>query len=324
MARIKYYYDTTTCRYEVAQTSLSKLLLKLFAFVALSLAVGAGLTWLYIHFAGSPQEQVLRKQNKELKLYYEMLDRRLEEANKMLSALQQRDDNIYRVVLEAEPIPTSVRKAGVGGTNRYADLLEKKLTYENLIVGTTEKLDKLKKQMYIQTKSYDEIIRLAKNKNEMLASVPAIQPVSNKQLKLLTSGFGKRIDPVYKTVKMHSGIDFSAPNGATVYATGKGVVKSAKYEPGYGNCVVMEHGFGYQTLYAHLSKINVKAGQHINRGDVVGLVGSTGKSTGPHLHYEVIKNGQKIDPINFFFNDLSPEQYQEMLHATTTSNLSFD
>jgi murein DD-endopeptidase MepM/ murein hydrolase activator NlpD len=324
MARIKYYYDTATCRYEVAKTPPGKLVLRMMTFMAMSLIAGACITWLYINFAGSPQEKVLKRQNKELKLYYEMLDKQVDEASKMLSALQHRDDNIYRVILEAEPIPASIRKAGIGGASRYAELLEKNLSYENLIVGTTEKLDKLKKQMYIQTKSYDEIIKLSKNKNEMLSSVPAIQPVSNKQLKLLTSGFGKRIDPVYKTVKMHSGIDFSAPSGTKIYATGKGEVKSARFESGYGNCVVIDHGFGYQTRYAHMSKINVKKGQRIRRGDILGFVGSTGKSTGPHLHYEVVKNGQRIDPINFFFNDLTPEQYQEMLEASNSSNLSFD
>ena len=214
-------------------------------------------------------------------------------------------------------------KAGYGGIDRYKALEG----YDNadLIVETTRKLDKLTKQMYVQSKSFDEIVELAKNKSHMLASIPAIQPISNKDLTRIASGFGYRIHPIYKTTKFHEGLDFSAPIGTDIYATGNGIVKVVENDSrGYGNHVIISHGFGYETLYGHMSKILVRNGQKVNRGDIIGAVGSTGTSTAPHLHYEVIKQGNKIDPISFFYNDLSPEEYQKMIEMSSQSNQSFD
>jgi murein DD-endopeptidase MepM/ murein hydrolase activator NlpD len=324
MGRAKYYYDTETCKYERVRKTTQDVLLQSFLFLCIACMAGFGFTYVYIQFNSTPQEAILKKENKELKLYYKMLDKQMKEATDMLAALQQRDDNIYRVVFEAEPIPASVRKAGVGGINRYQHLLDKGLEREDLIVSTSSKLDQLKKQMYIQTKSYDEIVKLAESKNEMLSSIPAIQPIHNKNLKIMTSGYGNRIDPIYKTTKFHAGIDFAAPTGTKIYATGKGTVMLAGSEGAYGQSVVLDHGFGYQSRYAHMSKVAVKAGQKVKRGDLIGYVGNTGKSTGPHLHYEVVKGGQRINPINFFFNDLSPADYNEMLKQSSNSNQSFD
>ena len=194
-----------------------------------------------------------------------------------------------------------------------------------MVIETTRKLDKISKELYVQSKSFDEIMKLANNKKEMLASIPAIQPISNKKLKMIASGFGHRIDPVYKTIKFHEGIDFTAAIGTPIYATGNGVVTAASMDKGgYGNCVVINHGFGYQSLYGHCSRLNVRPGQKVNRGDIIGFVGSTGKSTGPHVHYEVIKGGSKINPINFFYNDLNAAEYDEVLTISSQSNQSFD
>ena len=223
----------------------------------------------------------------------------------------------------ADPIPQSIRDAGVGGSERYKKLLEEGLRQEELILSTVSKIDVLKKRMYIQTKSYDEIIALAKRKNEMLANTPAIQPIENKKLKRMASGFGMRIHPIYKVRKMHTGCDFTARTGTPIYATGDGVVKSVdKKYGGYGKKVIIDHGFGYQTLYAHMSKFNVKVGQKVKRGEVIGFVGNTGASTAPHLHYEVIYKGKKVNPVHYFFNDLDEGQYEEILELASRENQS--
>jgi murein DD-endopeptidase MepM/ murein hydrolase activator NlpD len=193
-----------------------------------------------------------------------------------------------------------------------------------LITETTKKMDKISKQIYIQSKSFDELFTMAKNKANMLVSIPAIQPISNTDLKKVASGFGWRIHPIYKTTKMHTGMDFSASVGTEIYATGNGVVVSSNEDRGYGNNVIINHGYGYQTLYGHMSKIIRKPGQKVNRGDLIGYVGNSGSSTGPHLHYEVIKYNKKINPINFFYNDLSPAEYERMLEISSQSNQSFD
>ena len=240
-----------------------------------------------------------------------------------VASLQNRDENIYRVIFEADSIPQSVREAGYGGSDRYKHLAGS--SNSELLVETARKQETLRKQLYIQSKSYDEIVELVKAKQDMLASIPAIQPVSNKMLKRMASGFGMRFHPIYKTRKMHTGVDFSMPTGSEIYATGKGkVVKVEKMRRGYGYHIIIDHGYNYKTLYAHLNDIKVRKGQRVNRGDVIGTVGNTGTSTAPHLHYEVIKNGKKINPINFFYNDLSPEEYDLMLDIASRHNQSFD
>jgi len=274
-------------------------------------------------FIDSPKEKLLKKENSQLKSQYELLDKRMDQVTSVMNDIQRRDDEIYRIIFEAEPIAKEIREAGFGGVNRYKKLEGSKNS--QLIIESAEKLDQITKQLYIQSKSFDEVHDMAVRKEEMLASIPAIQPVSNKDLKRMASGYGMRVHPIYKRRKMHSGMDFSAVKGTEIYATGQGkVVHVEKSRRGYGNHVIIDHGYGYKTLYAHMSKFNVRRGQEVKRGQVIGFVGNTGTSVAPHLHYEVIKNGQKVNPINFYFNDLSPEEYEQMIEFASQPTQSFD
>lgn len=271
----------------------------------------------------SPKEKQLEREIERMKLDYDLVNQRLQQMSVVLEDLQDRDDNIYRVVFEAEPIPDEVRKAGFGGVNRYSRY--KDFENRDLLTETMRRTDILSKQLVIQSKSYDEILGMIRNKAAMLACIPAIQPVSNKELKRMASGYGYRTDPIYKTTKFHAGMDFAAAVGTEIYATGDGVIMRADADAsGYGNHVRINHGYGYMTLYGHMSKIMVRPGQRVKRGDVIGLVGNTGKSVGPHLHYEVHKNGEAINPVNFYYNDLSPEDYARMIEMSGTENQSFD
>jgi murein DD-endopeptidase MepM/ murein hydrolase activator NlpD len=323
MPKAKYYFNTHSLKYERVIISFWKRLLRVMGWLATALVFSVIIILIAYTYVNSPKEKQLKREISELNLQYEILQQRVQQSETVLKELEQHDDNIYRVIFEAEPIPVSVREAGYGGVNKYRELEE----YDNseLMIETSKKIDRLTKQLYIQSKSFDEIFALAKNKTLMLASIPAIQPVSNKDLTRIASGFGYRIHPIYKTSIMHTGQDFTAPVGTEIYATGNGTVEKVEYYGrGYGNNVIINHGYGYETLYGHMSKINVRDGQKINRGDVIGFVGNTGTSTGPHLHYEVMKNGNKINPVNFFYNDLTPEQYEKMLIISTQSNQSFD
>lgn len=321
MARIKYYYDTETCKYERLRVSSWDFILNSLGFLFVSLIFAAALLWMYLSYFGSPKEAMLTKERDELILYYEILSKELEEANKIMIALQERDDNIYRVIFEAEPIPNTVRNSG--GLTKYRHLLGKNLNREEMIMNTISRIEKLKKQMYIQTKSYDEIMNLAKNKTQMLASIPAIQPIHNKELTRLASGFGMRIHPIYKVKIMHTGVDFAATKGTHVYATGDGVVKVvATHMGGYGKEIEIDHGYGYVTKYAHLDNFNVKVGQRVKRGELIGYVGNTGSSTAPHLHYEVIYNSKKVNPVHYFYNDLNPAEYEKILELAGVENQS--
>lgn len=326
MATVKYYYDPETCRYEKLTVSWFDRVLNVMYFLFLSVLVGIGFGFLFLNVFENDKLSRLQKERKELEIHYKLIDKKMEETYDILASLQDRDDDIYRVIFEAEPIPADVREAGYGGVEHYKDLLDKGLENEKLIVGTHKKLDKLRKQMYIQTKSYDELVSLIKNKEALLASIPAILPINRNYFRF-SSGYGMRTDPIYKTLKFHAGLDFAARRGTKIYATGQAqVVKVGRSKgfAGYGNIVLLDHGYGYQTLYAHLSDVSVKRGQRVNRGDEIGKVGNTGKSTGPHLHYEVIKNGKKINPVNFFFNDLTPEQYEVMLEQSTQVTQTLD
>ena len=276
------------------------------------------------YFYETPRERKSNINNEFLKNELDDLNKRMEQIDAVLTELGERDDNIYRAFFGEDPIGNSIRNAGFGGVNRY----KKYEGYEasDLIIKANEKIDKLSKKIYIQSISYDELTDLVKNKSEMFASIPAIQPVSNVDLKRKTSGFGHRIDPIYKTKKMHYGLDFAAPIGTPVYATGNGIIKKAKKfnSGGYGKYIIIDHGYDYKTLYAHLDELLVKKGTKVQRGDVIGYVGNTGKSTAPHLHYEVHYKNQKIDPVNFFFDDLNEEEYDLMLKLSSTENQSFD
>lgn len=323
MARIKYYYDTETCKYERVKVTSWDIFLNLLGFLTVSLILAVGILLGYNTYFDSPKEALLKKENEELQMYYKLLRKDMDETQSMLASLQNRDDQIYRVIFESDPIPSSIRDAGVGGANRYKDLIESNIEREELIVETFQKIDKLNKQMYIQTKSYDDIMTMARNKEALWAATPAIQPVSNKELKRLASGFGNRIDPILKVPRMHSGVDFSAEKGTPIYATADGVIKYVRFDfGGYGKYVVIDHGFGYQTLYAHMSAENVKVGQKVKRGETIGFVGSSGKSTAPHVHYEVHVNGKKEDPVHYFFQGVTPAEYEEILRLASIENQS--
>jgi len=286
------------------------------------MGLGAASFLILLAIFGSPSEKELRKENSMLMAQYNVLSKRLDDALEVLQDVQQRDDNLYRVIFQADPISSDIRKAGYGGTNRYENLMT--LANSELIINTTQKMDLLSKQLYIQSRSFDDVVSLAKSHEDMLRSMPAIQPVSNKNLKKTASGYGMRIDPIYNTRKFHAGMDFSCNIGTDVYATGDGVVEKVGWQTGYGNTILVDHGFGYKTLYAHLHDFKTKVGKKVVRGEVIGLVGNTGKSTGPHLHYEVHVKGQAVNPINYYYMDLSPEDYEEMIQIASNHGVVFD
>ena len=321
MARIKYYYDTETCKYERLKVSAWDVIINTLGFLFVSLIFSAGLVLVYMSYFQSPREAYLEKENAQLELYYELLGKEFDQTNAVLAALKERDDNIYRVIFEAEPTP--IARVNYVEAAKYKNLLDKGLESDELIKSTLLKVDNLKKQMYSQSKSYDEIAKLAKSKTQMLASIPAIQPVSNKELTKLVSGFGMRIHPIYKVKMMHTGCDFSTPRGTPVYAAGDGVVKTVMTNlGGYGKEVEIDHGYGYVTKYAHLDEFKVKVGQKVKRGELIALSGNTGSSTAPHVHYEVIHDDKKVNPVHYFFNDLNPAEYEKMLEYAEVENQS--
>ncbi len=311
MRKVYYIYNPETQTYDRIYPTVRQRIVSYLRrlFVGMGLGVGCFIALLLIF--GSPSEKELRKENNQLLAQYNVLSRRVDEAIDVLQDIQQRDDNLYRVIFQADPIPTAIRQDGYGGTNRYEELIE--MANRDLVINTTQKLDMLVKQLYIQSNSFDDVVEMCKNHDEMLRCIPAIQPIANKDLRLTASGYGTRIDPIYGTVKFHSGMDFSANQGTDVYATGDGTVVKMGWETGYGNIIVIDHGFGYQTRYAHLKNFRTKKGKRVMRGEVIGGVGSTGKSTGPHLHYEVLVKGQPVNPVNYYFMDLSAEDYDRMI-----------
>lgn len=323
MARIKYYYDTETCKYERVRTKNSDIILNTLGILSLTVSLAIGLLILYSNYFESPKEVLLKNQVKELEFYYSSLNTDVEELRRILNNIEHRDDNIYRVVLGAEPIDKSVRDAGVGGVDRYAEIKEKNVLQKEFIVALHEKVDQLRRKLYIESKSQDEVADLAEVKEKQLAAVPAIQPVSNKQLIALASGFGPRVHPIYKVKKMHTGIDFAASIGTPIYATADGKVLEVSVRfSGYGKMVEIDHGFGYHTRYAHMHGFAVRQGQQVKRGDLIGYVGNTGLSTAPHLHYEVLLNGSHINPVHYFFNDLSPAEYEKIIELASVENQS--
>ena len=323
MAKIKYYYDTKTLSYKRIKLSKLEKTKRFSYFIFSSAIIGLIMIVTFFQFFDSPKEKRLINEINHLVNQYEIVDNKMSKIELVLDDIQKRDDNIYRTIFEADPIPTSIRKQGFGGINRYKEL--EGYSNSKIMIETSAKIDQITKQLYLQSKSFDEIIDLTKDKLSMLASIPAIQPVSNKNLKRMASGYGYRIHPIYKTRKMHAGMDFSAKTGTEIYATGNGKIsKVRRSKKGYGNYVEINHGYGYKTLYAHMSKSIVKQGQKVKRGEVIGYVGNTGTSVAPHLHYEVIKNGKKIDPVNFYYNDLSTHEYSKMLEISSQNNQSFD
>ena len=323
MAKIKYYYDTKTLSYKRIELNTFDKFKRSLGFLSASTVVGLIMVIVFFQFFDSPKEKRLKSEIENLVLQYDILSKKMTQIDLVLDDIQHRDDNIYRVIFEADPIPSSIRKAGFGGVNRYKDI--RNFSNAELVIEASKKADKLSKQLYIQSKSFDEVIDLAKNKADMLASIPAIQPIANKDLGRVASGYGYRIHPIYKTRKLHTGMDFTAPQGTPIYATGDGKIeKVRRSRRGYGNHVIVDHGYGYQTLYAHMTKYIVYRGQKVKRGEIIGYVGSTGTSVAPHLHYEVMKNKRKINPVNYYYNDLSPEEYDKMLEISSQNNQSFD
>ena len=323
MARIKYYYDTETCKYERVKTTKSDILLNMLGIFSLTLAMAGCLSWFYTNYFESPTELMLRNEVKEMEFYYENLNKLVKNMGVTLNGIEYRDDNIYRKVLGAEPIDISIRKAGAGGADRYAEIKAKNLAHEDLILQLEESVDKLRRQVYIESKSQDEIVQLAENKEKLFAAIPAIQPVANKELIGLASGYGWRIHPVYKVKKMHTGVDFAAAIGTPIYATADGVVDHLEVNfSGYGKSIEIDHGFGYRTRYAHMHGFAVRQGQKVKRGELIGYVGDTGLSTAPHLHYEVFINGSHVNPIHYFFDDLNPAEYEKLVELASVENQS--
>ena len=323
MAKIKYYYDTESCKYVRVQTKSGDVILNVLGIVSLTMAMAVGLLMLYSNYFESPKELMLKNEVKEMEFYYSDLKQKVDNLDKILTDMSYRDDNIYRVVLGSEPIDKSIREAGIGGAERYEDIRNKDINHEGLIVELNESVDKLRRKVYIESKSHDEIIQLAENKEKLFAAIPAIQPVPKKATVVLASGYGIRIHPIYKVRKMHHGIDFAAPIGTPIYAAADGVIDNVEISfTGYGKKVEIDHGFGYRTRYAHMHMFVVRNGQHVKRGDLIGYVGDTGLSTAPHLHYEVFINGAQVNPIHYFFNDLNPAEYAKIIELASIENQS--
>ena len=323
MPKAKYRFNHETLSFDKIKLGLKQLILRLFAYFVGSIFLAGIYSLMFAFVFDSPKEKALKREIEQLTLQYDLINREMENVEKVLGHLQETDDNLYRTIFESEPVPSSYREGGIGGVNRYEDL--DGFSNSQLIIETATRLDKIRKKVYVQSKSFDELIALAREKEDMLRSIPAIQPISNKDLKRTASGFGWRIHPIYKISKFHAGMDFTAPTGTEIYATGDGVigtVKSQRRE--LGNHIIIDHGFGYQTVYAHLDRFNVRVGQKVKRGDIIGYVGNTGLSTAPHLHYEVKVNGRNVDPALYYFNDLTADEYDRMIEIALKSGQTFD
>ncbi len=325
MSKVKYYYDPDTLSYRKIEPKKSRKYRNIFLFL-----LGAGIfgflgltVLLNTNLLNTPRELSLQREVKNYELQFELLDRKMEQIEQVLANIEDRDNNIYRLYFEANPIPEEQRRAGFGGVNRYKSL--EGFNNSEMIISTTQRIDIIQKQMVIQSKSLDEITKLAEEKEKLLAAIPAIQPIKNEDLTRMASGYGWRSDPFTKARKMHRGMDFTAPKGIPIYATGDGkVTRADNGSSGYGKHIRIDHGYDYLSLYAHLSKYNVKKGQRVKRGDLIGFVGSTGRSEAPHLHYEVWKDGERINPINFYYGSLTAKEFENMLKFATQENQSLD
>ncbi|WP_027138638.1 M23 family metallopeptidase [Gaetbulibacter saemankumensis] len=323
MSKVKYYYDSESLSYKKIERKKRTTFKYASIFILGSALFGFLFVFIASQYIESPKERELKRELQNAQLQYELLNKKMAEAEAVLADVADRDNNIYRVYFEANPIPEEQRKAGFGGINRYKDL--EGFDNSKLIIETSKRLDVLQKQIVVQSKSLDEIAQLAEEKEKLLAAIPAIQPVKNEDLTRMASGYGMRSDPFTKVRKMHWGMDFSAPRGTPIYASGDGVVKRADSRAtGYGKHIRIDHGYGYVSLYAHLYKYNVRRNQKVKRGDLIGFVGSTGRSQGPHLHYEIFKDGQRINPINFYYGSLTAEEFNKLLEHASIENQSLD
>jgi murein DD-endopeptidase MepM/ murein hydrolase activator NlpD len=323
MRKIKYYYNTHTLRFEKLERPLRVRLLQVFGFIAASIVTGIIIFAIAFQYIDSPKEKILRQQNEDLKEGYAVIEERLKQLELKMGEITNRDNTVYRSIFEADPVADSARIKDMEQKKEVQ--LVQRLGSTELVNAIIDQLNNLTLRMAYQNKSFNDLIDMVNNKTKLLAAIPAIQPISNKQLSRIASGFGYRIDPIYKTRKAHLGLDFAASSGTPIYATADGIVKFSGFSTnGYGNHVIINHGFGYETLYGHMVRVNASQGQQVKRGQVIGYVGSTGKSTGPHLHYEVHKSGIQIDPINFFYNDLTPAQFDRLLKIAAANNQSLD
>lgn len=323
MKKIKYVYNTNTLRYEKHVVPLSVTILRILGFLAAAAVTAMIIVTAAFRFLDSPKEKILREQVEKSQQDLTVIGKRVRDMEQRLRELEKRDNDVYRTIFESSPVPDSARAKQIEMEQEIR--LLSSMSENQLAHSLATTLSNMVNRMGFQNKSYDEIEVMIKDKEKLLRSTPAIQPVNNKDLNRIASGFGPRIDPVYKTPKFHYGLDFSAPQGTPIYATADGVVTtSGNTGNGYGNHVIINHGYGYETLYGHMVRIKAGTGSSVKRGEVIGWVGSTGKSTGPHLHYEVHKNGKPTDPIYFFYNDITPEQYQQILKLAASGNQSFD
>ena len=323
MTPTKYKFDPDSLSFDKIRLGIKALLLRILAYFIGSL-IFALIYWIiFASFFDSPKEKALKREVEQMTIQYDLIHREMSNVENVLEDLQKTDDNLYRTIFEAEPIPSEQREGGIGGVNRYEAL--EGYNNSNLVIETATRLDKIRKKVYVQSKSFDDLIKLAENKEEMLKSVPAIIPISNKDLTRTASGFGWRIHPYYKISKFHYGMDFTAPAGTDVYATGNGIVVDvSSSQRGLGKHITIDHGFGYTSTYAHLSNFNVRVGQKVQRGDIIGYVGSTGMSVANHLHYEIKLNGVNVDPVNYYFEDLSSAEYEKMIEIASKTGQSFD
>lgn len=323
MKKIKYFFNTHTLRFEKVEVPLRVRLLQSFGFIGASIVTGVIIVMVMFQYIDSPKEKLLRQQNQDYKESYSVLQERVKQLELQMNELENRDNDVYRSIFEADPIPDSARVEAMEAKKEVQ--LIQNLSNEDLLESMVGQLNNLSLRMAYQTKSFTEITDMVKNKEKLLKAIPAIQPIRNNNLNRVASGFGYRVDPLYKDYRLHAGLDFAAPSGTPIYATADGVVQAAGFNTdGYGNKVVINHGYGYQTLYGHMVRVKARVGQRVKRGEVIGYIGSTGKSTGPHCHYEVIKRGTKVDPVYYFYNDLTPAQFDRILKAAATNKQSLD
>ena len=323
MPPTKYKFNPDSLSFDRIRLGIRTLLFRSLAYFVGSVFIALIYWTIFAAFFDSPKEKALKREVQQMTIQYELIHREMADVENVLVDLQKTDDNLYRTIFEAEPIPSTLRDGGMGGVNRYEAL--EGYNNSNLVIETANRLDKIRKKIYVQSKSFDDLIKLARNKEEMLKCLPAIIPISNKDLTRTASGYGMRIHPIYRISKFHYGMDFTAPLGTDVYATANGtVVGVLTAQRGLGKNIIIDHGFGYSTIYAHLSNFNVRVGQKVQRGDVIGFVGSTGTSVANHLHYEIKLNGVNVDPVNYYFEDLSAADYEKMVEIASKTGQSFD
>ena len=323
MPSTKYKFNPESLSFDKIRLGIRALLLRFLAYFTGSVIIALVYWAIFASFFDSPKEKALKREVEQMTIQYDLIHREMANVESVLEDLQKTDDNLYRTIFEAEPVPAEEREGGIGGVNRYEAL--EGYNNSNLVIETANRLDKIRKKVYIQSKSFDDLIKLSRNKEEMLRSVPAIIPISNKDLTRTASGFGWRIHPYYKISKFHYGMDFTSPFGTDVYATGNGIIVGVlSSQRGLGKHIIIDHGFGYKSIYAHLSNFNVRVGQKVQRGDIIGFVGSTGMSVANHLHYEIKLNGVNVDPVNYYFEDLTAAEYEKMIEIASKTGQSFD